>query len=126
MRPADTRGVAPRVFAVWWIMSRRLPRLRGRPAFLAGDLLRAWAAKSGGDDDTAELDGHVVKGGFGLRGVPPSPGPVAGHVVGGVSVQCVPEGDHAETDQPERHRPWHDVSDRGPAHTDDLAGVGEG
>ena len=28
----------------------------------------------------------------------------------GVSVQRVPEGDHAETDQPERHRSFHDAA----------------
>jgi hypothetical protein len=44
--------------------------------FLRGGLLRAWAAKSGGDDDPAELDGHVVVGRFGLRGVPPRSRPV--------------------------------------------------
>jgi hypothetical protein len=70
-----------------------------------GGLLRAWAAKSGGDDDPAEFDGHVVVGRFGLRGVPPRSRPVTGHVVGGVPVQRVPDGDDAEADQPEPHRP---------------------
>ena len=54
-------------------------------------------------DDPPELDGHVVVGRFGLGGVPPGPNPVADHVVGCVSVQRVPDGDHAETDQAERH-----------------------
>jgi hypothetical protein len=39
-------------------------------------LLRAWAAKSGGDDNAAEFDGHVVVGRFGFRGVAAGPGPV--------------------------------------------------
>ena len=41
---------------------------------MRGGLGRAWAAKSGGDDDPAELDGHVVVGRLGLRGVPAGPG----------------------------------------------------
>jgi hypothetical protein len=53
-----------------------------------GGLLRAWAAKSRGDDDAAELDGHVVVGRFGLGGVPAGPSTVTGHLVGGVPVQC--------------------------------------
>jgi hypothetical protein len=54
--------------------------------------------------------------------------PVAGHVVGGVSVQGVPEGDDAEADQPERHRSFHGAACpiAGLADSDDLAGVGEG
>ena len=50
------------------------------------------------------------------------------HVVGGVSVQRVPEGDDGETDQPERHGPFHCTTCpiAGLAHADDLAGVGEG
>jgi hypothetical protein len=47
--------------------------------------------KSGGDDDPAEFDGHIIVGGFGLRRVPAGPGSVAGHVVGGVAVQGAPE-----------------------------------
>jgi hypothetical protein len=45
-----------------------------------------------------------------------------------VSVQGVPDGDDAETDQPERHRPFDGAAGpiAGLAHTDDLAGVGEG
>jgi hypothetical protein len=95
---------------------------------LRGGLLRAWIPKSGGDDDPAELDGHVVVRRFGLRGVPPSPGPVAGHVVGGVAVQRVPEGDHAETDQPERDGSFHGTTCpiSRLTHTHDLAGIGEG
>ena len=73
--------------------------------FLRGGLARAWVAKSGGDDDPPEFDGHVVVGRFGLRGVPPSPSPVSRHVIRGVPVQCVPDGDEAEADQPERNRP---------------------
>src|SRR5689334_2326207 len=53
--------------------------------FLRGGLLRAWAAKSGGDDDPAELDGHVVVGRFGLRGVPAGPSPVPDDVTGAVT-----------------------------------------
>ena len=53
---------------------------------------------------------------------------MTGHVVGGVPVQRVPEGDHAETDQPERHRPFHGTPGpiTGVAHAQDLAGIGEG
>src|SRR4051794_41581422 len=83
------------------------PGCEDGPGFLRSDLLRAWTPKSGGDDDTAELDGHVVVGRLGLRGVPAGPGPVTGHLVGGVPVQGIPEGDHAETNQPERHRSFH-------------------
>ena len=56
------------------------------------------------------------------------PGPVTGHVVGGVSVQGVPEGDDAETDQPERHCPFHGATCPTARLTDsdDLACVGEG
>src|SRR3954454_8605672 len=60
----------------------------------------AWTAKSGGDDDPAELDGHVVIGWFGLHGVPAGPSPVTGHVVGGVPVQRIPDGHQTEADQP--------------------------
>ena len=96
--------------------------------FLRGGLLRAWAAKSRGDDDPAELDGHVVVGRFGLRGVPAGPSPVPDDVTGAVTVQGVPDGDHAKTDQPERHGPLHGATCpiAGFAHPDDLAGVGEG
>ena len=59
------------------------PGCEDGPGFLRGGLLRAWAAKSCGDDGTAELDGHVVVGRFGLRGVPAGPSSVTGHVVGG-------------------------------------------
>ena len=84
--------------------------------------------KSGGDDDAAELDGHVVIGRFGLRGVPAGPSSVTGHVGGGVPVQRVSDGDHAETDQPERHRPFHGAPCpiAGFTDTHDLAGVSEG
>jgi len=43
-------------------------------------------------------------------------------------VQCVPDGDHAEADQPERHRPLDGTTGpiAGLTHTHDLAGVGEG
>ena len=44
----------------------------------------------------------LVVGRFGLRRVPPSPSPVSRHVIRGVPVQRVPDGGHAETDQPER------------------------
>jgi uncharacterized protein DUF6444/transposase IS66 family protein len=73
-------------------------------------------------------DGHVVVGGFGLRGVPAGPDPVTGHVVGGVPMQRVPDGDHAEADQPERHRPFDGAACpiAGLAHADDLAGIREG
>src|SRR5215203_1140097 len=104
------------------------PGCENGAGFLRGGLLRTWAAKSGGDDDAAELDGHVVVGGFGLRGVPAGPRSVTGYVVGCVSVQRVPDGDHAETDQPERHRSFHGAACpvAGLADSDDLAGVGEG
>ena len=103
--PVTLAGLmAPRVSHFLSIMFRRQPRLRGRPGFVGGGLLRAWAAKSGGDDDPAELDGHVVVGRFGFRGVPASLSSMAGHVVGAVTVQCVPDGDHAETDQPRTAR----------------------
>ena len=106
----------------------RLPRRRGRPGFLAGWPAQAWGAKSGGDDDAPQLDGHVVVGGFGLRGVPAGPSPMTGHVVGGVSVQGVPDGDDAEADQPKRHGPFDGAACpiAGLAYADDLAGVGEG
>ena len=93
----------------WGLRKHHHPRLRGHlpchdtintGTFVGGSRLRAWAAKSGGDDDPAELDGHVVVGRFGLRGVPAGPGPVTGHVGGGVPVQRVPDGDDAEADQP--------------------------
>src|SRR6478735_9184692 len=98
------------------------------PGFLRGGLLRAWTTKSGGDDNPAELDGHVVVRRFGLRGVPPSPGPVSGHVIDAMTVQRVPDGDNAETDQPERHRPFHGPTCpiAGLADPDDLAGISEG
>src|SRR3954454_12893471 len=98
------------------------------PGFLRGGLLRAWAAKSRGDDDPAELDGHVVVGGFGLRGVPAGSSTVTGHVVGCVPVQGVPEGDQAETDQPEGHGSFHGTTCPIPglAYPYDLTGVGEG
>jgi hypothetical protein len=53
---------------------------------------------------------------------------VAGHVIDAMTVQCVPDGDDAETDQPERHGPSHGATCAiaGLAHSDDLAGVGEG
>jgi len=84
--------------------------------------------KSGGDDDPAEFDGHVVVGRLGLRGVPAGSGSVAGHVIDAMAVQRVPDGDHAETDQPERHRSFHGATCpiAGLADSDDLAGVGEG
>ena len=43
-------------------------------------------------------------------------------------VQRVPHGDHAETDQPERHRPFHGAACpiAGLTHTHDLAGISEG
>jgi hypothetical protein len=118
----------PRVSRFWLIMSRLLPRLRGRPGFLAGWPAQGMTAKSGGDDDPAELDGHVVVGGFGLRGVPAVPSPVTGHVIGAVTVQCVPDGDDAETDQPERHGPFDGATCpiAGLTHSDDVANVGEG
>jgi hypothetical protein len=94
---------------------------------LRGDLLKAWTAKSGGGNDPPQFDGHVVVGGFGLRGVPAGPGSVARHIVGGVSVQGGPEGDHAATDQPERYCPFHGAACpiAGLAYADDLAGIGE-
>jgi hypothetical protein len=77
-------------FAVLLIKSLRLPRRRGRLGFLARWPAQGpWAVKSGGDDDTAELDGHVVVGPLDLRGVPPRSRPVTGHVVGCVPVQRV-------------------------------------
>ena len=53
---------------------------------------------------------------------------MTGYVVGGVPVQRVPDGDHAEADQPERHGPFDGAAGpiAGLAHTDDVAGVGEG
>jgi hypothetical protein len=79
-------------------------------------------------DDAAELDGHVVVGRFGLRGVPPRSGPVTGQVVGGVSVQRIPEGDDAEADQLEGHGSLDGATCpiAGLAHAHDLARVGEG
>jgi len=51
-----------------------------------------------------------------------------GHVIEAMTVQCVPDGDHAETDQPERHCPFHGATCpvTGFAHPDDLTGIGEG
>jgi hypothetical protein len=43
-----------------------------------------------------------------------------------MTVQRVPDGDHAETDQSERHGPFHGTTIVGLARPDDLAGVGEG
>jgi hypothetical protein len=115
----------PRVSQILRIKSRRLPGRRGRPGFLAGLLLWALAAKSGGDDDAAEFDGDVVEGGFGLRGVPAPPGPVTPDP-GARPCSVHQTGDHAEADQPERHRPLHGVvSDCGP-RPHDLARIGEG
>ena len=76
---------------------------------------------------TPELDGHVVVGRFGLRGVPAGSGSVAGHVIDAMTVQRVPDGDDAETDQPERHCSFHGATCpiAGLAHSDDLARVGE-
>ena len=53
------------------------------------------------------FDGHVVVGRFGLRGVPAGPGPVTGHVVGGVSVQRIVGADNPVTasDQGFRNQP---------------------
>jgi hypothetical protein len=53
---------------------------------------------------------------------------VTGHVIDAMTVQRVPEGDDAETDQPERHGPFHGATCpiAGLAHSYDLAGVGEG
>jgi hypothetical protein len=93
-------SLAPRVSQFWLIMFLRRPRLRGRPWFLRGGLLGAWTAKSCSDDDPAEFDGHVVVGRLGLRRVPAGPRSVTGHVVGGVPVQGVPDGDHAEQISP--------------------------
>ena len=106
--PRTGRRRTPRVSQPSLIMFRRQARLSDGPGFLRDDPLRARSAKSGGDDDAAERDGSVVVGRFGLRGVPA--GPIAGWLmVGGVPVHRVPKGDHAETDQPERHRPRHGV-----------------
>jgi hypothetical protein len=77
-------------------------------------LLRAWAAKSRGDADTTQFDGHVVEGRFGLHGVPAGPGPVTGHVLGGVPVQRIPHGDHAESARTAPSVPRRDASDCGP------------
>jgi hypothetical protein len=43
-------------------------------------------------------------------------------------VQRVPDGDHTETDQPERHRPFHGTTCpiTAVADTPDLEGIGEG
>ena len=73
------------------------------------------------------LTGHVVVGRLGLGGVPAGAGPVTGHVIDAMTVQRVPDGDDAETDQPERHGPFYGAACpiAGLAHADDLAGVGE-
>src|SRR4051794_12544938 len=70
------------------------------------------------------LTANVVVGRFGLGGVPAGPGPVTGYVVGGVPVQRVPDGDHAEADQPERHGPFDGAAGpiAGPAPAPDFAG----
>ena len=47
-------------------------------------------AKTGGDDNAAELGGHVGGGGLGLGGVPGGTGAVTGHVGGVVPVGGVP------------------------------------
>ena len=94
----------PRVSQSLLIKYQR-PRCEDGPGFLWGGPLKAWTPKSGGDEDKAELDGHVVVGGLGLRGAPA--GSVAGHVIDAMSVPCVPGGDDAETDQPERHSSFH-------------------
>ena len=88
----------------------RPPQVRGRPEFLVG-----WPAQGMGCEIWAammkpQFDGHVVVGGFGFRGVPAGPGPVTGHVLGGVPCRGVPDGDDAEADQPERHRPLHGMA----------------
>ena len=95
---------------------------------MRGGLFRAWAVKSGGDDDPAEFDGHVVVGRLGLRGVPAGSGSVAGHVIDAMTVQRIPDGDDAEAGQSERHRSFHGATCPITclAHPDDLAGVGEG
>jgi hypothetical protein len=53
---------------------------------------------------------------------------VAGHVLDALTVQRVPDGDDAETDQPERHGSFHGATCpiAGLAHPNNLAGVGEG
>jgi hypothetical protein len=65
------------------------PGCEDGPGFLRGGLLRAWTAKSRGDDDPAEFDGHVVpvaarpprrRAGVSPRGTrPPGPPPGRGH-----------------------------------------------
>ena len=118
----------PRVSRLLLIKSRGGPGCEDGPGFLRGGLLRAWAAKSRGYDDAAEFDGHVVVGRFGFRGVPAGSGSVTGHIVGAMTVQRVPDGDDAETDQPERHGPFHGATCpiAGLPDSHDLAGVSEG
>jgi hypothetical protein len=53
---------------------------------------------------------------------------VTGHVIDAMTMQRVPDGDHAETDQPERHGPFHGTPCpiAGLAYAHDLAGISEG
>src|SRR5216117_1175403 len=73
------------------------------------------------------FDRHVLERRFGLGGVPARPLAPFGHVGGGVAGGGVPEGDQAQTDQPERHGAVlrYAGSVAGLADADDLAGVGE-
>jgi hypothetical protein len=82
-----------------WVMFRRRPRLRGQLGFLRLWPVRAWAAKSRGDEHASEFDSHAVVGRFGLCGVPAGSRPVFGGVVGCVAVQGVGDSGHSATDQ---------------------------
>lgn len=58
--------------------------------------------ETGGDDNAAELGGHVSGGGLGLGGVPGGTGAVAGHVGGVVPVGGVPAGGEGLAGERER------------------------
>ena len=67
--------------------------------------VRTRCPKSGGDDDAAELGGHVGGRGLGLAGVPGGAGPVICHVGGVVAGGGVPAGGDGLAGELERDGP---------------------
>src|SRR5271155_3584822 len=88
------------VILIWVDLVTRLSSLCGEvfpgqaeeADFLGCWLVRARCLKSGGDDDAAELGGHVGGRRLGLAGVPGGAGPVIGDVGGVVAGGGVPAG----------------------------------
>ena len=75
----------PLITRLSWLCGKVFPGQAEDADFFGCRLVGARCLKSGGDDDAAELGGHVGCGRLGFAGVPGGAGPVFGHVRGVVA-----------------------------------------